>query len=84
MNKWLLEVIKLKANGGEDTEGVMGTKGAYIESDPSPLGIVMFNQCTNKTYHGPEIINEIVHMNNKFKLLRAGADDGGEGNGGLD
>lgn len=84
MNKWLLEVIKLKAKGGTDTEGVMGTKGAYIESDPSPLGIVMFNQCTNSTYYGPEIINEIVHMNNKFKLLRASADDGGEGGGELD
>lgn len=84
MNKWLLDVIKLKANGGTDTEGVMGIKGAYVESDPSPLGIVMFNQCTNSTYYGPEIINEIVHMNNKFKLLRAGADDGGEGDGVLD
>ena len=84
MNQWLLNVIKLKANGGTDNDGVMGTAGAYIESDPSPLGIVMFNQCTNATYHGPEIIQEIVEMNNKFKLLRAGADDGGEGGGVLD
>lgn len=81
MNKWLLDVIKLKANGGTDTKGVMGTEGAYIESNPSPLGIVMFNQCTNSTYNGPEIIEEIVHMNNKFKLLRAGADGGGTGDG---
>lgn len=71
MNSWLLDLIKLKANGGTDTDGVLGTAGAYIESDPSPLGIVMFNQCTNATYHGPEIIREIIEMNNKFKLQRA-------------
>ena len=73
INPWLLDVIKLKANGGTDTNGVLGTKGAYIESDPSPLGIVMFNQCTgnNATYHGADIIDEIVKMNNKADLLRA-------------
>ena len=70
MNAWLYELVKLKANGGTDTNGVYGTAGAYVESDPSPLGIVMFNQCTNDTYYGPAIIEEIVHMNNKFKLLR--------------
>ena len=71
MNAWLYDLVTLKANGGTDTNGVYGTIGAYIESDPSPLGIVMFNQCTNDTYHGPDIVKEIVHMNNKFKLLRA-------------
>ena len=72
MNPWLLEVIKLKANGGTDTNGVLGTAGTYVESDPSPLGIVMFNQCTgnNTTYHGADIIKEIIEMNNKFKLQR--------------
>lgn len=71
MNKWLYDLVKLKANGGIDTNGVYGTAGAYVESDPSPLGIVMFNQCTSDTYYGPAIIEEIVHMNNKFKLLRS-------------
>lgn len=71
MNAWLLDVVKLKANGGTDTNGVLGTAGAYIESDPSPLGIVMFNQCTNTTYNGPAIIKEIIEMNDKFKLLHA-------------
>lgn len=73
MNAWLLEVIKLKANGGTDTNGYLGTAGAYVESDPSSLGIVMFNQCTgdNTTYHGTDIIKEIIEMNNKFKLQRA-------------
>ena len=70
MNKWLYDLVKLKANGGTDTNGVYGTAGTYVESDPSPLGIVMFNHCTNSTYYGPEIIKEIVHMNNKAKLLR--------------
>lgn len=76
MNPWLLRVIKLKADGGTDTEGDLGTKGAYIESDPSSLGIVMFNQCTgdNNTYYGKDIIDEIIKMNNKFKLLRANPD----------
>lgn len=72
MNPWLLEVIKLKANGGTDANGYLTTAGTYIESDPSPLGIVMFNQCTgdNTTYKGADIIKEIIEMNNKFKLLR--------------
>jgi hypothetical protein len=72
MNPWLLEVIKLKANGGTDANGYLTTAGSYIESDPSPLGIVMFNQCTgdNTTYKGADIIKEIIEMNNKFKLLR--------------
>lgn len=78
MNAWLYELVKLKANGGTDTNGVYGTAGAYVESDPSPLGIVMFNQCTSDTYYGPAIIEEIVHMNNKFKLLRAADTDNAE------
>ena len=78
MNPWLLDLIKLKANGGYDTNGVYGIANAYVESDPSPLGIVMFNQCTSDTYYGPAIIEEIVHMNNKFKLLRAADTDNSE------
>lgn len=72
MNPWLLDVIKLKAYGGTDEKGYLGTAGSYIESNPSPLGIVMFNQCTgdNATYYGEDIIKEIIEMNNKFKLLR--------------
>lgn len=73
INPWLLDVIKLKANGGTDTYGIYGTEGAVVESVPSTLGIVMFNQCLgdNATYHGKDIINEIIHMNNKFTLQRA-------------
>ena len=71
MNAWLYDVVRLKANGGTDTNGVLGTAGAYIESEPSPLGIVMFNQCVGDTYKGKSIIKEIIEMNDKFKLLRS-------------
>lgn len=72
MNAWLLDVIKLKANGGIDKNGnYTGTAGTIVESNPSSLGLVFFNHCTNETYHGPEIIKEIIEMNNKFKLQRA-------------
>ena len=42
------------------------------KTDPSPLGIVMFNQCTSDTYNGPAIIEEIIEMNSKFYLKHAG------------
>lgn len=71
MNPWLLEVINLKSNGGVDTNGYYtGEKGTIVMSDPSPLGIVMFNQCTNSTYKGPDIVKAIIDMNDKFKLQR--------------
>lgn len=71
MNSWLLEVVKLKANGGTDTNGFYtGTKGTKVESDPSSLGLVFFNQCTSTSYNGADIIKEIIEMNNKFKLQR--------------
>lgn len=56
MNSWLLGIIKNKLN----------------TTDASPLGIVMFNQCTNSTYHGPEIIKAIIEMNSKFYLKHEG------------
>ena len=77
MNPWLLEVINLKSNGGVDTKGYYtGTAGTIVESDPSPLGIVMFNQCTgaNSTYKGTDIIKAIIDMNDKFKLKRCSED----------
>lgn len=74
MNDWLLKVINLKSNGGTDTDGIFGVPGTIMQSDPSPLGIVMFNQCTgdNNIYHGSDIINAIIQMNNKFDLKRKG------------
>ncbi|MBQ8192355.1 MAG: hypothetical protein IJZ45_11480 [Bacteroidaceae bacterium] len=74
MNPWLLEVINLKSNGGTDTNGYYtGTAGTYVESNPSSLGLVFFNQCTgnNDTYKGTDIIDAIIEMNNKFKLQRS-------------
>ncbi len=51
------------------------------KTDPSPLGIVMFNQCTgdNNTYHGADIIKAIIEMNSKFYLKHAGTSGGSTG-----
>ena len=49
------------------------------KANPSPLGIVMFNQCTNSTYNGPEIVDEIIKMNSKFYLKHAGTSGGSTG-----
>ena len=51
------------------------------KTDPSPLGIVMFNQCTgpNETYHGTDIIKAIIEMNSKFYLKHAGTTGGATG-----
>lgn len=51
------------------------------KTDPSPLGIVMFNQCTgpNATYHGADIIKAIIEMNSKFYLKHAGTSGGSTG-----
>jgi hypothetical protein len=74
MNPWLYKVINLKSNGGTDTDGIFGAPGTVMQSDPSPLGIVMFNQCTgaDDVYYGERIINAIIQMNNKFDLKRKG------------
>ena len=72
MNPWLLDIIKRKIDGYTDESGIT------YPSDPSPLGIVMFNQCTgsttkdDKTTKGEDIIRAIIEMNNKFKLKREG------------
>ena len=51
------------------------------KTDASPLGIVMFNQCTgaNATYHGEDIIKAIIEMNSKFYLKHAGTSGGSTG-----
>ena len=51
------------------------------KKDASPLGIVMFNQCTNASYNGPAIIKAIIEMNSKFYLKHAGV-SGGTSTGG--
>lgn len=65
MNPWLLEIIEHKING-------YTVNNINYPSNPSPLGIVMFNQCTDSTYKGPAIIEAIIQMNNKFPLKREG------------
>ena len=49
------------------------------KTDPSPLGIVMFNQCTSDTYNGPAIIKAIIEMNSRFYLKHAGTSGGSTG-----
>ena len=51
------------------------------KADPSPLGIVMFNQCTgdDNTYYGKRIIKAIIEMNSKFYLKHAGTEGGSTG-----
>lgn len=49
------------------------------KTDASPLGIVMFNQCTNATYNGPAIVKAIIEMNSKFYLKHAGTSGGSTG-----
>ncbi|MDD5951177.1 MAG: hypothetical protein PUC53_04815 [Bacteroidales bacterium] len=51
------------------------------KTDASPLGIVMFNQCTgdNATYRGADIIKAIIEMNSKFYLKHAGTSGGSTG-----
>lgn len=63
MNKWLKELVENK----------------NTKEDASPLGIVMFNQCTgnNTTYYGADIIKAIIEMNSKFYLKHAGEIPGG-------
>lgn len=49
------------------------------KTDASPLGIVMFNQCTSDTYNGPAIVDAIIKMNSKFYLKHAGTSGGSTG-----
>ena len=74
MNGWLLELLQIKIGDKVNSNGVLAP-------DPSPLGIVMFNQCTgdNNTYHGADIIKAIIEMNSKFYLKHAGMSGGSTG-----
>lgn len=74
MNSWLLNRIKMKI-------GEIPNDNNVIQPEPSPLGIVMFNQCTgdNATYHGADIIKAIIEMNSKFYLKHAGTSGGSTG-----
>ena len=72
MNGWLLDQLQIKIGDKVNSDGVLAP-------DPSPLGIVMFNQCTNATYKGPDIIKAIIEMNSKFYLKHAGTSGGSTG-----
>ena len=72
MNAWLLDQLQIKIGDKVNDKGVLAP-------DPSPLGIVMFNQCTNASYNGPAIIKAIIEMNSKFYLKHAGTSGGSTG-----
>ena len=74
MNEWLLNRIKMKC-------GEVANDNGEFKPEPSPLGIVMFNQCTgdNTTYFGADIIKYIIEMNSKFYLKHAGTSGGSTG-----
>lgn len=72
MNGWLLDQLQIKIGDKFNSDGVLAP-------DPSPLGIVMFNQCTNPDYNGPAIIDAIIKMNSKFYLKHAGTSGGSTG-----
>ena len=72
MNGWLLDQLQIKIGDKVNSNGVLAP-------DPSPLGIVMFNQCTSDTYNGPAIIKAIIEMNSKFYLKHAGTSGGSTG-----
>ena len=72
MNGWLLDQLQIKIGDKVNSNGVLAP-------DPSPLGIVMFNQCTNASYNGPAIIKAIIEMNSKFYLKHAGTSGGSTG-----
>ena len=72
MNVWLLDQLQIKIGDKVNSNGVLAP-------DPSPLGIVMFNQCTNATYNGPAIVKAIIEMNSKFYLKHAGTSGGSTG-----
>ena len=45
-----------------------------MESDPSPVGIVLMNHATDENGNGIQLVKDIVNMNGKFYLKRAGGD----------
>lgn len=67
-------------SGDADAEAFAKTMNKWLKetietkTDPSPLGLVMFNQCTgnNSTYYGEDIIKAIIEMNSKFYLKHEG------------
>lgn len=43
---------------------------AKLENNPSPIGIVLMNYCTDNAYRSVDLTNAIIKMNTKFHLNR--------------
>lgn len=56
---------------------------AKMESDPSPVGIVLMNHATDASGNPTQLVKDIIEMNGKFYLKRKG-NDVTTGNGGSD
>lgn len=65
-------------DGNEDWGAVATSLNAHVldkiqaklKNDPSPVGLVLMNFCTNNTYKSVDLVNAIVKMNTKFYLNR--------------
>lgn len=68
----------IKPSNTEDRATVASTLNPYVltkvnaklESNPSPIGIVLMNFCTNNDYSSVDLTNAIIKMNTKFYLNR--------------
>lgn len=68
----------IKPSNTEDRATVASTLNPYVltkvnaklESNPSPIGIVLMNFCTNNDYSSVDLTNAIIKMNTKFHLNR--------------
>lgn len=61
---------------------------AKMESDPSPVGIVLMNHATDANGNAIQLVKDIIEMNGKFYLKRKGGDiitgNEGDNDGGID
>lgn len=59
-----------------------------MESDPSPVGIVLMNHATDANGNAIQLVKDIIEMNGKFYLKRKGGDiitgNEGDNDGGID
>lgn len=81
---------------GDNPSGVSSVLNSYLvtkieekmQSDPSPVGIVLMNHATDDAGNPIQLVKNIIEMNGKFYLKREGGDittgdttSGGEDNG---
>ena len=55
-------------------EYVRGVIEEKIATDPSPVGLVLMNHATDASGNPIQLVKDIIEMNGKFYLKRAGGD----------